>query len=113
MVFVVQCSESSVGDCFLMILPIFEGCKMKILVRNLERTVTEAELLELFKQYGTVASCNLILDAATGKSVLHLLKCHMHVKRLKPLKDLIHYVCMALVFASNRRKINLRSQKHK
>jgi RNA recognition motif-containing protein len=27
---------------------------MKILVRNLERTVTEAELLELFKQYGTV-----------------------------------------------------------
>mgnify|MGYP002409187839 CR=1 FL=1 len=68
MVFVVQCSESSVGDCFLMILPIFEGCKMKILVRNLERTVAEAELLELFKQYGTVASCNLILDAATGKS---------------------------------------------
>ncbi len=51
-----------------MILPIFEGCKMKILVRNLERTVAEAELLELFKQYGTVASCNLILDAATGKS---------------------------------------------
>ena len=46
MVFVVQCSESSVGDCFLMILPIFEGCKMKILVRNLERTVAEAELLE-------------------------------------------------------------------
>lgn len=41
---------------------------MKILVRNLERTVAEAELLELFKQYGTVASCNLILDAATGKS---------------------------------------------
>ena len=41
---------------------------MKILVRNLERTVVEAELLELFKQYGTVASCNLILDAATGKS---------------------------------------------
>ena len=41
---------------------------MKILVRNLERTVTEAELLELFKQYGTVDSCTLVLDAATGKS---------------------------------------------
>ena len=41
---------------------------MKILVRNLERSVTEAELLELFKQYGTVDSCNLVLDAQTGKS---------------------------------------------
>ena len=41
---------------------------MKILVRNLERTVTEAELLELFKAYGTVESCNLVLDAQTGKS---------------------------------------------
>lgn len=41
---------------------------MKILVRNLERTVTEAELLELFKAYGAVESCNLVLDAQTGKS---------------------------------------------
>ncbi|HAK33276.1 MAG TPA: RNA-binding protein [Acinetobacter radioresistens] len=41
---------------------------MKILVRNLERTVTEAELLELFKAYGTVDSCQLVLDAQTGKS---------------------------------------------
>jgi RNA recognition motif-containing protein len=41
---------------------------MKILVRNLERTVTEAELLELFKQYGTVDTCTLVLDASTGKS---------------------------------------------
>ncbi|ALH95107.1 RNA recognition motif domain-containing protein [Acinetobacter equi] len=41
---------------------------MKILVRNLERTVTETELLELFKQYGTVDTCTLVLDAATGKS---------------------------------------------
>lgn len=41
---------------------------MKILVRNLERTVTEAELLELFKQYGTVDTCALVLDAETGKS---------------------------------------------
>lgn len=41
---------------------------MKILVRNLERAVTEDELLKLFQQYGTVESCSLILDAATGKS---------------------------------------------
>lgn len=41
---------------------------MKILVRNLERSVTEAEVLELFQQHGTVESCTLVLDAATGKS---------------------------------------------
>ena len=41
---------------------------MKILVRNLERTVTEAELLKLFQEFGTVNACNLILDPATGKS---------------------------------------------
>jgi RNA recognition motif-containing protein len=41
---------------------------MKILVRNLERTVTEAEVLALFKQFGTVGSCTLVLDAETGKS---------------------------------------------
>lgn len=41
---------------------------MKILVRNLERTVTEAELLKLFQEYGTVENCTLVLDAETGKS---------------------------------------------
>ena len=41
---------------------------MKILVRNLERTVTEAELLKLFQEYGTVNTCTLVLDAAAGKS---------------------------------------------
>ena len=41
---------------------------MKILVRNLERTVTEPELLKLFQGFGTVESCTLVLDVATGKS---------------------------------------------
>ncbi|OAL80010.1 RNA-binding protein [Acinetobacter sp. ANC 4779] len=41
---------------------------MKILVRSLERTVTEAELLKLFQDFGTVESCKLVLDATTGKS---------------------------------------------
>lgn len=41
---------------------------MKILVRNLERTVTEQEIKDLFAPFGTVESCVLVLDAATGKS---------------------------------------------
>ncbi len=41
---------------------------MKILVRNLERTVEEAELLKLFQAYGKVDETVVVLDAATGKS---------------------------------------------
>ena len=41
---------------------------MKILIRNLERSVTDAELLDLFKPYGAVESTIVIMDAATGKS---------------------------------------------
>lgn len=41
---------------------------MKILVRNLERSITEAELLELFQAYGQVDSCVVVLDQTTGKS---------------------------------------------
>ncbi|WP_130804162.1 RNA recognition motif domain-containing protein [Acinetobacter ihumii] len=41
---------------------------MKILVRNLERSINEQELLELFQAYGQVESCVLVMDAATGKS---------------------------------------------
>lgn len=41
---------------------------MKILVRNLERSVTDAELLDLFKAYGKVDETVVVLDAATGKS---------------------------------------------
>lgn len=41
---------------------------MKILVRNLERSVTEQELLELFQPFGQVESCTLVLDQKTGKS---------------------------------------------
>ena len=46
----------------------FLGCYMKILVRNLDRTVTENEVLDLFKAYGKVESCVLVKDAETGKS---------------------------------------------
>ena len=41
---------------------------MKILVRNLDRLVTEAEVLELFKAYGKVDSCVIVTDKETGKS---------------------------------------------
>lgn len=41
---------------------------MKILVRSLDRTVSEAELLKLFEAYGTVASCTLVMDEVTKKS---------------------------------------------
>jgi RNA recognition motif-containing protein len=41
---------------------------MKILVRNLSRETTEAELLALFSAYGDVQYCKLVMDRATGKS---------------------------------------------
>ena len=41
---------------------------MKILVRNLPRETTEAELLVLFQAYGDVQYCNLVMDKVTGKA---------------------------------------------
>lgn len=41
---------------------------MKILVRNLDRQVTQQELEALFQPYGQVESCVLVLDSQTGKS---------------------------------------------
>jgi RNA recognition motif-containing protein len=41
---------------------------MKIMMRNLSRETTEAELLDLFKAYGNVQYCNLVMDKVTGKS---------------------------------------------
>ena len=41
---------------------------MKILVRNLDRTTTENELIEEFQQFGAVQSCNVVMDKITGTS---------------------------------------------
>ena len=41
---------------------------MKLLIRNLSRTTTEAELLALFEVHGVVQSCTLVLDKETGNS---------------------------------------------
>lgn len=41
---------------------------MKLLIRNLTRETTEAELKKLFQEFGTVHKCNLVMDQATGTS---------------------------------------------
>ncbi len=41
---------------------------MKLLIRNLSRNTTEAELRSLFESHGRVQYCNLILDKQSGKS---------------------------------------------
>lgn len=41
---------------------------MKLLIRNLARTTTEAEIRAMFEDYGTVQSCNLVSDKTTGES---------------------------------------------
>ena len=41
---------------------------MKLLIRNLARTTTEAELRALFEAFGYVQACNLVLDKKSGGS---------------------------------------------
>ena len=41
---------------------------MKLLVRNLERSTTEAQLLTLFSEHGQVQSCAVVMDPKTHVS---------------------------------------------
>lgn len=41
---------------------------MKLLVRNIARSTTEASVRTLFESQGKVQSCNLIMDKETGSS---------------------------------------------
>ena len=41
---------------------------MKLLIRNLARSTNEEELKILFGEYGTIQSCNLLLDKTTSES---------------------------------------------
>lgn len=41
---------------------------MKLLVRNLDRSTTEDELKDIFEEFGTVQSCNIVMDRVTGLS---------------------------------------------
>lgn len=41
---------------------------MKLLVRNLARSITEEDLEALFAPFGEVAACTLVMDTTTGAS---------------------------------------------
>ena len=41
---------------------------MKLLIRNLARTTTEEKLKAMFGEYGTIQSCNLVMDEKAGIS---------------------------------------------
>ena len=41
---------------------------MKLLIRNLARKTTEADLRTLFDAFGAVQSCDLVLDKKSGTS---------------------------------------------
>ena len=41
---------------------------MKLLIRNLARSTTEAELRTMFEAHGTVQSCTIVIDKKTGSS---------------------------------------------
>ena len=41
---------------------------MKLLVRNLARATTQAELRQYFEAFGAVQYCTLVLDQQTGQS---------------------------------------------
>ncbi len=41
---------------------------MKLLIRNLARSTSEAEIRAMFEAHGAVQSCNLVSDRETGSS---------------------------------------------
>jgi len=41
---------------------------LQILIRNLDRKLTETDVLDLFRKYGNVKSCSLVMDNKTGLS---------------------------------------------
>ncbi len=41
---------------------------MKLMALNLPRNFTENDLAKLFKAYGNIKGCSLVMDSKTGKS---------------------------------------------
>ena len=41
---------------------------MKLIIRNIDRNVTESQLKLMFDHYGKVQSCSLVMDKVTGES---------------------------------------------
>jgi len=79
---------------------------MKILIRNLPRTLSENELEELFKVYGEVQSCTLILDKATGESKgFGLLRLQKLATQKQPYKHSTESLLMAIKLESKRQKL--------
>lgn len=41
---------------------------MNIIILNLSRKISQGELIELFKEYGAIESCNIVMDQVSGES---------------------------------------------
>lgn len=41
---------------------------MKIIILNLPRSATQDDLFNLFKAYGSIKSCTIVMDKVTGQS---------------------------------------------
>ncbi len=41
---------------------------MRLLIRNLDRSTTEADLQNLFETFGRIQSCTIVVDGETGRS---------------------------------------------
>jgi RNA recognition motif-containing protein len=41
---------------------------VQILIRNIDRSLSEEQIAEFFRKHGKVTSCTLVMDAKTGES---------------------------------------------
>lgn len=41
---------------------------MQILIRNIDRSLSQEQITELFRKHGKVTTCTLVMDAKTGQS---------------------------------------------
>ena len=41
---------------------------MQILIRNIDRSLSEEQIAEFFRKHGKVTSCTLVMDAKRGES---------------------------------------------
>jgi RNA recognition motif-containing protein len=41
---------------------------MKLIIRNIDRSITEPQLKLMFEEYGFVQSCDLVMDKETNES---------------------------------------------
>lgn len=41
---------------------------MQILIRNIDRSLSQEQITDLFRKHGKVISCTLVMDSKTGES---------------------------------------------